>query len=152
MSAAGSSRVVARDRRLAAVHEAGHVVVAAHFGLPPARARISRVVAPAPDQRAWTGRVQCRGLDVLSSLERRMLGCAGAAAELSWQRDDIHPDHWIAADHMSEADWRLAGCDPGEPDDLCVEAIAELQDLLAEDGPLWSDLLRQARRLIVEAR
>jgi len=81
-----------------------------------------------------------------------MLGCAGAAAELCWQHEDIHPDYWIEADRMSESDWRLAGCPPAEPDDTCIEAIEELQHLLSEDGPLWSDLLRQARQLIVEAR
>ena len=145
-------RVMARDRRLAAVHEAGHVVVAAHFGLHPAHARLWRADSPMPDGRAWIGRVQFRGLDVLSSLERRMLGCAGAAAELCWQREDVHPDCWIEADRMSESDWRLAGCPLGEPDDMCIEAIEELQCLLSEDGPLWSDLLRQARQLIVEAR
>ena len=145
-------RVLARDRRLAAVHEAGHLVVAAHFGLKRAKARIRRAEAPMPDGRAWTGRVQFAGLDVLSSLERRMLGCAGAAAELCWQHEDIHPDYWIEADRMSESDWRLAGCLLGEPDDLCIEAIEELQYLLSEDGPLWGDLLRQARQLIVEAR
>ena len=145
-------RVLARDRRLAAVHEAGHVVVAAHFGLHRAKARIRRADAPMPDGRAWTGRVQIHDLDVLSSLERRMLGCAGAAAELCWQHEDLHPDYWIDADHMSESDWRLAGCPLGEPDDICVEAIEELQHLLSEDGPLWSDLLRQARQLMVEAR
>jgi hypothetical protein len=147
-----SKRVTARDRRLAAVHEAGHVVVAAHFGLYPARARISRAKSPMPDQRAWIGRVQFAGLDLLSSLERRMLGCAGAAAELCWQHEDIHLDYWIEADRMSESDWRLAGCPLGEPDDMCIEALEELQYLLSEDGPLWSDLLRQARQLIVDAR
>ena len=152
MRSVDPKQVLARDRRLAAVHEAGHVVVAAHFGLPPARARIWRADAPMPDGRAWIGRIRFRGLDGLSSLERRMLGCAGAAAELCWQHEDIHPDHWIEADHMSEADWRLAGCALGEPDDICIEAIEELQHLLSEDGPLWSDLLRQARQLIVEAR
>jgi hypothetical protein len=152
MRSVGPNRVMARDRRLAAVHEAGHVVVAAHFGLRAARARIWRAEASMPDGRAWIGRVQFAGLDVLSSLERRMLGCAGAAAELCWQREDIHPDHWIAADRMSESDWRLAGCEFAEPDDMCIEAIEELQHLLAEDGPLWSDLLRQARQLMVDAR
>ena len=53
---------------------------------------------------------------------------------------------------MSESDWRLTGCELGEPDDVCIEAIEELQHLLAEDGPLWGDLLRQARQLMVEAR
>jgi hypothetical protein len=81
-----------------------------------------------------------------------MLGCAGAAAELCWQREDIHPDYWIEADRMSEFDWRLAGCAPAEPDDICIEAIEELQHLLAEDGSLWGNLLRQARQLIVDAR
>ena len=145
-------RVMARDRRLAAVHEAGHVVVAARFGLYAASAWISRAESPMPDERAWIGRVQFPGLDHLSSLERRMLGCAGAAAELRWQHEDIHPDHGIEADRMSESDWRLAGCPLGEPDDMCLEALEELQYLLSEDGPLWSDLLRQARQLIVDAR
>ena len=152
MKPVGAMRTIARDRRLAAVHEAGHVVVAAHFGLHSARAWIRPADAPMPDGRAWIGRVQFRGLDVLSSLERRMLGCAGAAAELCWRREDIHPDYWIEADRMSDSDWRLADCPLGEPDDMCIEAIEELQCLLSEDGPLWSDLLRQARQLIVEAR
>ena len=81
-----------------------------------------------------------------------MLGCAGAVAELCWQHEDIHLDYWIEADRMSESDWRLAGCPLGEPDDMCIEALEELQYLLSEDGPLWSDLLRQARQLIVDAR
>jgi len=152
MGPVSATRVLARDRRLAAVHQAGHVVVAAHFGLKPARARIRRVDAPMPDQRVWTGRIQFSGLDILSPLERRTLGCAGVAAELVWRREDLHPDHWIEAGHMSASDWRLSGCEPGEPDDLCIEAIEELQYLLSEDGPLWSDLLRQARQLIIEAR
>jgi hypothetical protein len=145
------TRVIARDRRLAAVHEAGHVVVAARFGLHPDAAWIRRAESP-PEQRAWIGRVKFADLGLLSALERRMLGCAGAMAELLWQREDIHPDYWIEADRMSESDWDLADCEPGEPDDICIEAIEELECLLSEDGPLWSDLLRQARQLIVEAR
>jgi hypothetical protein len=145
------ARIIARDRRLAAVHEAGHVVVAARFGLHPDTAWIRRAKSPA-EQPAWIGRVQFVDVGVLSALERRMLGCAGAMAELLWQGEDIHPDYWIEADRMSEADWDLAGCEPGEPDDICIEAIEELEQLLSEDGPLWSDLLRHARQLIVEAR
>jgi len=72
--------------------------------------------------------------------------------ELSWQRAEIHADYWVEADHMSESDWRLAGCPFAEPDDICLEAIEELEYLLSEDGPLWGDLLRQARQLIVDAR
>jgi len=145
-------RVIARERRLAAVHEAGHVVVAGRFDLYPDVARIFRAESPAREGRVWIGRVHFPGLGLLSALERRMLGCAGAMAELSWQREEIHADYWIEADHMSESDWHLAGCPLGEPDDICLEAIEELEYLLSEDGPLWDDLLRQARQLIVDAR
>ncbi|SIO53899.1 hypothetical protein SAMN05443247_07642 [Bradyrhizobium erythrophlei] len=51
---------------------------------------------------------------------------------------------------MSLSDWRLAGCEPGEPDPLCERAIQHLEPLLSEDGILWSSLLRVARRLIVK--
>ena len=152
MNPVSSKRIIARDRRLAAVHEAGHVVVAVRFGLYPDAAWIRRAEVPMSDARTWVGCVRFPGLALLSSLERRMLGCAGAMAELSWQREDIHPDYWIEADRMSESDWRLAGCQFGEPDDICIEAIEELEYLLSEDGPLWSDLLREARQLIIDAR
>jgi hypothetical protein len=50
------------------------------------------------------------------------------------------------------SDWRLSGCEPGEPDDVCFEAIENLEGLLSERGPLWVNLLRQARRLIIDTR
>ena len=152
MIAVNPKRTIALDRRLAAVHEAGHIVVARRFDLSPDIARIRRAESPRREGRAWIGRVRFPGLDQLSPLERRMLGCAGAMAELSWQRAEIHADYWIEADHMSESDWHLAGCPFAEPDDICLEAIEELEYLLSENGPLWGDLLRQARQLIVDAR
>ena len=138
---------------MAAIHEAGHIVTAARFGLYPASAWICRNETADTDEKTWAGRVQfLTGLDRLSPLERRMVGCAGAAAELCWRREYFDLNYWTDADMLSSFDWRLSGCDPGEPDDSCIEAIERLEYLLSEDGPLWSDLLREARRLIVDSR
>ncbi len=81
-----------------------------------------------------------------------MLGCAGAMAELCWKGEYIDPGYWTEPEMMSPSDWRLCGCEPGEPDKVCIEAIERLQYLLSDDGPLWGELLREARRLIVTSR
>jgi hypothetical protein len=71
-----------------------------------------------------------------------MVGCAGAVAELSWRRDYIDPDYWIDPAFMSQSDWYVAECEPGEPDDLCIEGIEQIAELLMEGGLLWADLQR----------
>jgi hypothetical protein len=96
--------------------------------------------------------MQFAGHNRLKLTERSMVGCAGAVAELCWDRECIDPDYWTDPDMMSTSDWRLSGCEPGEPDDLCIEAIKNLEGLLSEGGPLWVNLLRQARRLIMDVR
>jgi hypothetical protein len=53
---------------------------------------------------------------------------------------------------MSQSDWYVAECEPGAPDDLCIEGIEQIAELLMEGGLLWAALQRQARRLIVDAR
>ncbi len=53
---------------------------------------------------------------------------------------------------MSDSDWEMAECAPGEPDDDCLDAIEEVFRLLDRDGPLWAPLMITARRLIVESR
>lgn len=147
-------RIEAVDRRRAAIHEAGHLVVAASFGLYPSSAWIARAdVVDLKSERLWHGRVQFLTLDRLDALQRRMVGCAGAVAELSWCREDVEPTIWGELDLMSPSDWGLCGvARPGVLDDLCVEALERLEYFLSEGGPLWSEMLRQARRLIVEAR
>lgn len=144
-------RIEAIDRRRAAIHEAGHLVVAASFGHYPSSAWIARAdVADLKNERLWHGRVQFLTLDRLDALQRRMVGCAGAVAELSWCREDVEPTIWGELDLMSPSDWKLCGV--VQLDGLCVEALERLQYLLSEGGPLWNGMLRQARRLIVEAR
>jgi len=145
--------ISARDRRMAAVHEAGHLVMAARFSLYPSSAWITPIEPAGPDKRTWVGLVQfSTGLDRLAPIERSMLGCAGAVAQICWQRDYLDPDYWTDADMMSASDWRLSGCEPGKPNDSCIEAIEKLHYLLSDGGPLWSDLVREARRLIVAIR
>ena len=63
--------------------------------------------------------------------QRRMVAVAGAIAELSWQREfdeidydfDWCHDWWWDPAIMSESDWDLAGCGPGEPDKPFFTAI-----------------------------
>jgi hypothetical protein len=80
-----TKRILARDRRMAAVHEAGHVVVARRLGL-----RISSAwIVPneretAADEQTWSGRVQIESLQGVDQLSRRMVGVAGAVAEWVW--------------------------------------------------------------------
>lgn len=145
-------QIQARDRRHAAIHEAGHLAVAASFGLYPTSAWIAPSDgADSENERLWHGRVQFLTLDRLDALQRRMVGCAGAVAELSWCREDIEPSAWAELDLMSPSDWKLCGV--AQLDDLCVEALERLQYLLDPDGgPLWPDLIVESRRLIVESR
>jgi hypothetical protein len=59
---------------------------------------------------------------------------------------------WEEREMMSPADWQMTGCEPGDPDEPCINAIERLADLLSEGGPLWGDLLRETRLLILDAR
>ncbi len=147
-------RIEARDRRMSAIHEAGHAVVARHLGI-----RVSSVwivpneddVGP-KDQHTWTGRAQCE----LWSRKRRpshirqaMVGVAGAVAELVWENDD-----WAdptEEGRMSETDWASTGYKPGDVlGKKFWDAVDRTHALLS--GELRGELYAQARELIVEAR
>ena len=139
-------KVHARDRRGAAVHEAGHVVIARHFGCRIASAWIIPADDPAPNERTWIGRAQYQGVPA-DPAKRRMIGLAGEVAEHLWRGgviEDFSPD-----DAMSDSDWRCAGYEPHCVDDALEEAAHDVSELLAM---LWAELIREARRLIVEAR
>jgi hypothetical protein len=144
-------RIIARDRRDAAVHEAGHVVVARQFGCEIASAWIIPVDNPGPDETTWTGRVQIK--PPADPLARRMVGVAGEVAEHLWASGWIEDFCPYA---MSEGDRRLAGWDSEEPDDALIDALldaaAEVGRLLSRDGPQWQTLIAETRRLIVQSR
>ena len=89
--------------------------------------------------------------------DRRMIAVAGAVAEACWQDRAIWSvtDEWDWCDPavMSESGWRFAGCPVGEPNQALFAAIDKVGALLWSDGgPLWGELIRTARDLIVGSR
>lgn len=144
-------RIQARDRRKAAVHEAGHMVIARHFGAQAEGWLFRNEDARVSEENTWVGRMEFWGA-ALKPLQLRMIACAGTVAEFCWMGEDVWPEYWDDPDAMSATDWRFARCKPGEPDRWCMEAIDRLGVLLSRDGPLWSELLHRARLLIVDTR
>jgi hypothetical protein len=141
-------KIGARDRRCAAVHEAGHAVVARHFGCEIVSAWIVPADNPGPDEKTWIGRIQIMQAPA-DPLARRMIGVAGEVAEYLWfggSIEDFYPDV------MSKSDWRLSGCEPDEPDDLLIDAAAEVGRLLSRETPHWQALIAEIRHLIVQSR
>jgi hypothetical protein len=146
-----TARVEARDRRLSAIHEAAHVVIARHVGMPAA-AWIYRWPTDDPmREKTWGGKTILGGKP--SRPQRAMISVAGAVAEYVWDSElDFLRDEgelvWWEPEIMSDTDWRLAGCAPGEPNAKFMGAVDKVIDLLA--GPLRADLYAEARRLIVD--
>lgn len=141
-------RIAARDRRNAAVHEAGHLVVARWAGAEIASAWIIPNDGLAADEKAWGGRVQICGR-IVDPHRRRMVGVAGAIAEHLW-RDGWIEDFW--PDGMCDADWQFAGYELDQPDDAFWRAVDSVDSMFRADGPVWPAVLHEARRLIVDSR
>jgi hypothetical protein len=144
-------RILARDRRAAAIHEAGHLVVARWAGAEIASAWIVQNDNPAPDEKTYGGRVQIVQIGGIDPRRRRMIGVAGAVAEHLGAGGWIE-DLWPEDSSISESDWSLAGCEPGQADEAIARAIDSVGRMLRLDGPVWPQVLREARRLVVEAR
>lgn len=147
-------RLWARDRRLAAVHEAGHAVIERVLGVPVGLAYV--YLTPDRDLdplccRTWLGRTHYAS-KLANSRQRAMIAVAGAVAELAWLGEPIDADFWFEPARMSASDWGLAQCDPGNPDDRCIEAIASIEEVLARGASHWPNLLKEARRLIINSR
>jgi hypothetical protein len=146
-------RVFARDRRLAAIHEAGHVVIANMLSVDVALAYIYEPHNHADPQfqKTWTGRTYYN-LKKANPRQRRMIGVAGAVAELCCDGEFVDDDYWTDPNMMSESDWRLTLCRPGAPDEKCCEAIYAVGAVLERGAPLWGDLVMKARDLIVHTQ
>lgn len=152
-------RIEARDRRAAAVHEAGHLVMARHFHVVSdedatylfPRARIWRsATMDSLWEKTWLG--ECRGLDVrsLSEAQRRMFGIAGYVAEAMW-RDEWFDVDTLPLDYDDLSDTDKRACGPlGEPLERAARRVEKLFD--RNTGKLWPEVLRVARQLIVESR
>src|ERR1700730_14271490 len=78
-------RIEARDRRLAAMHEAGHDVMASHRGMHEVESWIERVGDPTRHDTSWVGHCRWRNPSRVSKVTRCMIGVAGMVAEELWK-------------------------------------------------------------------
>jgi hypothetical protein len=170
------SRIRTRDRRMASIHEAGHAVLAETFDLSYCVG-----IFPLPDVTAetwfeshtWIGTfrnggrlIKRRGLIVKTpptKRQERLIAVAGGIAEACWQYRnsdqqfecpwDLGLDYCEDRHIMSDSDWELAGCAPGQPDTPFFTAVEKVIELLRPNGgALWPDLTRTARNLIETSR
>ncbi len=150
-------RLEARDRRLAAIHEAGHHIIARHRGMHVIDSWIERVGDPTRLTSAWGGHCRWRNPSRVSKVTGCMIGVAGMVAEELWKagndpnRMGSIYDLLDDPNRMSESDWCTAGLHPeAEITTTQLRAIEAVIELLC--GPLRSQLLAQARKLIIESR
>jgi hypothetical protein len=151
-------RISARDRRVAAIHEAGHVTIGRHIGLVSISARLEKVSNPGIDDKFWIGHTQFfRPLPPLPRKTMAMFSVAGAVAECCWKKytfdSSIDDGLWFASEVMSASDWEGCGCTPGKPTQQLFKIIEATFALLdREQGSLWPRLLSEARHLIERNR
>jgi hypothetical protein len=149
-----AARMQAWERRTAAIHEAGHYVVALAVGSRCVSARIERNKVSSPDERTWIGSAESFPFGQRQARQRRMIACAGSVAEFIYNNegDPPDPDCWFDPEAMSASDWHLTDCAPGCPDDSLLAAIRRVGVMLDIDGPKWPKLMLVARRLIIDSR
>jgi hypothetical protein len=137
-----ATRAAARDRRWVAVHEAGHVIAARHFG-----AEGFGMIWREGDR--WKGCADIPTIDAMPADQRRVIGLAGAAALMTWL--GIPADRFFSINvGVSTNDWELIGCAAGRPDRRTHSAaLGETLTLLAHERKA---LLTTAGQLIVESR
>jgi hypothetical protein len=151
------ARKIARDRRDAAVHEAGHLVMARKIqqqegiSRPVVYACIFRVEGTTPRGRTWNGDFKYFPFE--PPPKRAMVGVAGVIAVATWQRRwrprCVQSINWETPDTMSTSDWEICGCEPGKPTPELREAVTAVSALLESDTDrLWWTLCVEAHRLI----
>jgi hypothetical protein len=150
-------RVFAKDRRMAAVDEAGHLVIARMLKLPVTGAWIGPTDSGAcVFNKTWIGQAVLGPFITkkYTRRQRRMIGVAGVVAERCWRGEDpINDVDWYDLHITSESDWEDIGCTQGEPNDACFNAINQVAVLFARGaGALWPSLIEVARSLIIQSR
>ena len=154
MKSSASVRTQARERRRVALHAAGHLVIGEHLELHVCGAVIWQVRDIGLDEKIWHGQVfydPCE-LDCLTRAERAMFGVAGTIAEEVWLErrtgsDRLEWDDLLSyPDSFSFSDWRLTGCEPGDPDAFLQAIVEQVARLF--DGSLHDVLSGAARTLI----
>jgi len=149
------SRGSARDRRHAAVHEAGHVVAARYLGIRILQAEIRKNEPHDSTDKDWVGSVRCMTEGVVAS-KIEVVAVAGLVAEACWDGEifeQLYEDLKSDPEKMSQSDWDISGCPSGEPSEQFWDAMEQAFELLnRETGKLWNALLLEARGLIVRSR
>jgi hypothetical protein len=148
-----AKRFEAQERRLTAMHEAGHLVVAWHLGIEQSTAEMWREGGSAFGEGIWHGRFDCHTDQRLPQAQRLKIVLAGVIAENVWQSVDDPCE--IDLTTISTADWAWSGLGPGG--DLSKSyalwhAVVIVTDWLRRGGLLWPHLIWEARRLIEDAR
>ena len=149
------ARIHAYDRRMAAIHEAGHALMAVHLGYAADAWIYPRNEENTLELKTWVGHVCIHG--GASRPHNRLIAVAGMVAEIIWKNghheDYAHAYGWedylLDGDAMSFSDWRLADCSPGEPDDDLHEVTAEVGALFMSD--LWPALTDISRVLMSDS-
>jgi hypothetical protein len=154
-------RIAAKDRRVSAIHEAGHVTMARHIGLQCVSASLQKVSGQVDliEQKLWVGQTRYLRPEALgkklSYRKRAMFAVAGAVAECCWRRESFDEAYegWYDEDSMSDSDWAGCNCEPGNPTRRLFQTIEEVFSLFDRGtGKLWPVVLKEARWLIVEGR
>jgi hypothetical protein len=150
-------RLSARDRRLAAVHEAGHFTMGHHVGLHAISAWLEEIRLPKDYDKLWIGHTRYllppTSKRKLSHRKIVMFAVSGAIAECCWRREAFDEDMWFDPDAMSASDWAGCGCEPGEPSSKILNIIEYVFSLIdRESGELWPAVAIQARLLIDNSR
>jgi len=150
-------RLSARDRRHAAIHEAGHVTMARHVGLNAVSAWLEEIRDPGKHDKLWIGHTEYLPPSFLNKKISRkkivMYAVAGAVAECCWNREAFDEDVWSDPDAMSASDWISCGCEPSVPSPKILNIIEDVFSLFSrEAGELWPAVAIEARSLIRNSR
>lgn len=125
--------------------------MAKHLGMLAMHAAIHKIEPRDVTEKEWVGSVKCM-VQGVPAKKRILVAVAGLVAEACWKKETVDDLGWeLSAEEMSQADWKLAGCLPGEPSRQVWNAVERAFELLNRDtGKLWKDLLSTSRRLIVD--
>lgn len=148
------ARMCAYDRRLSAIHEAGHALVALRLGCEISVQIYETGTDKHLSERLWGGNMSAWGLpDERSNPDLMRVAVAGLVAETLWKDGHIddYSESWAwedklhEMDSMSQTDWELAGCEPGNPNDALVDVAADTAVFLMRN---WAALLDLSRTLM----
>jgi hypothetical protein len=137
------TRIFVQHRRLCAIHEAGHIIAARSFGIDAKGMIWAR-------RKTWSGLVKLPQRDELPDEAWRVIGLAGAVANMLWLEIPVKRFFWDLPQFMSRADWRLVTTKAG-PRKVATYAgdVAKAARLLERERPA---LLSLARVFIRESK